>query len=111
MDKPIKKFTKEERENLLNLDDGRKIKVGKIGLTYEGVVAKLKKGLGSQGPRDAAAARARASTTGSSRASSVPKCKGARLNEAALGSKAQGQEHRRAVGACRSPTSRPSSAA
>ena len=50
MDKPIKKYTKEERENLLNLDDGRKIKVGKIGLTYEGVVAKLKKGLGSKDP-------------------------------------------------------------
>ena len=50
MDKPIKKYSKEERENLLDLDDGRKIKVGKIGLTYEGVVAKLKKGLGSKDP-------------------------------------------------------------
>ena len=38
MEKPIKKFTKEERANLLELDDGRKIKVGLIGLTYEGVV-------------------------------------------------------------------------
>jgi len=38
LDKPIKKSTKEERANLLDLDDGRKIKVGKIGLTYEGVV-------------------------------------------------------------------------
>ena len=50
MDKPIRKFSKEERENLLNLDDGRKVKVGKIGLTYEGVVTKLKKGLGSKDP-------------------------------------------------------------
>ena len=33
LDKPIKKYSKEERENLLHLDDGRKIKVGKIGLT------------------------------------------------------------------------------
>src|SRR5690606_24904724 len=44
MDKPVEKFSDEERYNLLHLDDGRKIKVGKIGLTYEGVVAKLKKG-------------------------------------------------------------------
>ncbi|UYO00168.1 MAG: excinuclease ABC subunit UvrA [Devosia sp.] len=50
MDKPIAKYSAEERENLLHLDDGRKIKVGKIGLTYEGVVAKLKKGLGSKDP-------------------------------------------------------------
>jgi len=50
LDKPISQYTAEERENLLHLDDGRKIKVGKIGLTYEGVVAKLKKGLGSKDP-------------------------------------------------------------
>ncbi len=42
MDKPINKFTKDERKNLLQHDDGRKIKVGKIGLTYEGIVNKLK---------------------------------------------------------------------
>jgi excinuclease UvrABC ATPase subunit len=52
MDKPVKDFSPEERENLLNLDDGRKIKVGKIGLTYEGVVAKLKSGLGSKDPEN-----------------------------------------------------------
>ena len=50
LDKPIKKYSKEERANLLDLDDGRKIKVGKIGLTYEGVVVKLKKGMGSKDP-------------------------------------------------------------
>src|SRR6188474_1656128 len=30
MDKPVKDFTAEERENLFHLDDGRKVKVGKI---------------------------------------------------------------------------------
>jgi excinuclease UvrABC ATPase subunit len=50
MDKPISAYSEEERHNLFYLDDGRKIKVGKIGLTYEGVVAKLKKGLGSKDP-------------------------------------------------------------
>src|SRR5690606_20804157 len=34
MDKPIADYSDEERHNLLHLDDGRKIKVGKIGLTY-----------------------------------------------------------------------------
>ena len=43
-DQEQKDDAKEERESLLHLDDGRKVKVGKIGLTYEGVVAKLKKG-------------------------------------------------------------------
>ncbi len=90
MDKPINKYTPEERENLLHLDDGRKIKVGKIGLTFEGVVAKLKKGLGSKDPEtlqphvrreyDRIFTRAVCGT-----------CHGARLNQAALGSKVAGK--------------------
>ncbi|HEY0854783.1 MAG TPA: excinuclease ABC subunit UvrA [Devosia sp.] len=86
VDKPINRYTAEERENLLHLDDGRKIKVGKIGLTFEGVVAKLKKGLGSKDPEtlqphvrreyDRIFTRAVCGT-----------CHGARLNAAALGSK------------------------
>jgi hypothetical protein len=43
-------FTPEERDLLFHLDDGRKVKVDKINLTYEGVIAKLKKGLGSKDP-------------------------------------------------------------
>jgi excinuclease UvrABC ATPase subunit len=90
VDKPINKYTAEERENLFNLDDGRKIKVGKIGLTFEGVVAKLKKGLGSKDPEtlqphvrreyDRIFTRAVCGT-----------CHGARLNQAALGSTVAGK--------------------
>jgi excinuclease UvrABC ATPase subunit len=85
MDKPIKKFTKEERENLLHLDDGRKVKVGKIGLTYEGVVAKLKKGLGSKDPEQLQP-HVRAEYDRIFTRATCPACKGARLNKAALGS-------------------------
>lgn len=46
----VKDYSEEERHNLFHLNDGRKIKVGKIGLTYEGVVSRLKTGLGSKDP-------------------------------------------------------------
>src|SRR6218665_2446323 len=90
MDKPIRKYTAEERENLLNLDDGRKIKVGKIGLTYEGVVAKLKKGLGSKDPESLQPHVLREYEKIFTRAS-CPACHGARLNQNALGSKVNGK--------------------
>ncbi len=89
MDKPISKFTEEERHNLFHLDDGRKIKVGKIGLTYEGVVAKLKKGLGSKDPESLQPHVLREYEKIFTRAS-CPACHGARLNQAALGSKVEG---------------------
>ncbi len=50
LDKPIRDFTEEERSKLFDLDDGRKVKVGKINLTYEGVLPKLKRSLGSKDP-------------------------------------------------------------
>lgn len=90
MDKPIKDYTAEERENLLNLDDGRKIKVGKIGLTYEGVVAKLKKGLGSKDPENLQP-HVRAEYDKIFTRATCPACKGARLNAAALSSKVNGK--------------------
>jgi excinuclease UvrABC ATPase subunit len=86
MDKPIRKFTKEERANLLELDDGRKIKVGKIGLIYEGVVVKLKKGMGSKDP-ESLQPHVRAEYDKIFTRQLCPACHGARLNEAALGSK------------------------
>jgi excinuclease ABC A subunit len=49
-DKPIRKYSAEERANLFHLDDGRKVKVNKVNLTYEGVVPKLKRSLGSKDP-------------------------------------------------------------
>ncbi len=90
MDKPIKKYSKEERENLLHLDDGRKIKVGKIGLTYEGVVAKLKKGLGSKDPEQLQP-HVRAEYERIFTRRLCPACKGARLNQQALESRIDGR--------------------
>ncbi len=89
MDKPISKYSAEERENLLHLDDGRKIKVGKIGLTYEGVVAKLKKGLGSKDP-EGLQPHVRAEYDRIFTRATCPACKGARLNAKALGSRIGG---------------------
>jgi excinuclease UvrABC ATPase subunit len=86
LDKPIKKYSKEERANLLDLDDGRKVKVGKIGLTYEGVVTKLKKGLGSKDP-ESLQPHVRVEYEKIFTRKLCPDCKGARLNAAALGSK------------------------
>jgi excinuclease ABC A subunit len=85
MDKPIKKFTAEERENLLHLNDGRKIKVGKIGLTYEGVVSKLKNGLGAKDP-ETLQPHVRLEYEKIFTRKLCPACEGARLNKAALGS-------------------------
>ena len=89
MDKPISKYTDEERHNLFHLADGRKIKVGKIGLTYEGVVTKLKNGLGSKDPESLQPHVLREYEKIFTRAS-CPACHGARLNQAALGSKVEG---------------------
>ncbi|HEV7275298.1 MAG TPA: excinuclease ABC subunit UvrA [Devosiaceae bacterium] len=86
MDKPIRDYSAEERENLLHLDDGRKIKVGKIGLTYEGVVAKLKKGLGSKDP-ETLQPHVRAQYERIFTRTLCPTCRGARLNAAALDSR------------------------
>jgi len=89
MDKPIAKFTPEERENLFNLDDGRKIKVGKIGLTYDGVVAKLKKGLGAKDP-ESLQPHVRLEYDKIFTRATCPACKGARLNQAALAGLVEG---------------------
>ena len=86
MDKPIKKYSKEERHSLLELDDGRKIKVGKIGLTYEGVVTKLKKGMGAKDPEQLQP-HVRLEYDKIFTRKVCPACNGARLNAAALGSK------------------------
>ncbi|SEP61500.1 excinuclease ABC, A subunit [Devosia sp. YR412] len=89
-DKPIKDFTPEQRDLLFNLDDGRKIKVDKINLTYEGVVAKLKKGLGSKDPESLQPHMQREYERIFTRAL-CPACHGARLNQQALASKVKGK--------------------
>jgi excinuclease UvrABC ATPase subunit len=90
MDKPISAYSEEERENLFNLDDGRKIKVGKIGLTYEGIVVKLKKGLGAKDP-ESLQPHVRLEYDRIFTRATCPACHGARLNQAALGSRIDGR--------------------
>src|SRR5690606_21526710 len=90
MDKPIAQYSAEERENLLHLDDGRKVKVGKIGLTYEGVVTKLKKGLGAKDP-ETLQPHVRVEYDKIFTRALCPSCKGARLNAAALDSRIEGR--------------------
>src|SRR5690606_8533185 len=90
MDKPIRDYSEEERQNLLHLDDGRKVKVGKIGLTYEGVVAKLKKGLGAKDP-ETLQPHVRLEYEKIFTRKTCPACGGARLNTAALGSRIGGK--------------------
>jgi len=89
VDKPVKDFTAEEREMLFNLDDGRKVKVGKINITYEGVVAKLKKGLGSKDP-ETLQPHVRAEYDRIFTRALCPACHGARLNQQALASRIEG---------------------
>jgi excinuclease UvrABC ATPase subunit len=90
LDKPIKDYSEEERHNLFHLSDGRKIKVGKIGLTYEGVVAKLKSGLGSKDPESLQPHVLREYEKIFTRAL-CPSCHGTRLNQNALGSTINGK--------------------
>lgn len=89
VDKPIKDFSPEEREMLFHLDDGRKVKVNKINLTYEGVIPKLKRGLGSKDPEQLQP-HVRAEYDRIFTRAVCPACKGARLNAAALGSRVEG---------------------
>ncbi len=90
LDKPIKDFSSAERANLFDLDDGRKVKVGKINLTYEGVIAKLKKGLGSKDPEQLQP-HVRIEYDRIFTRALCPACQGARLNQAALVSQVEGR--------------------
>lgn len=90
VDKPIRDYTPEERTNLFDLDDGRKVKVNKINITYEGVVAKLKKGLGSKDP-ETLQPHMRAEYERIFTRAVCPACHGARLNAAALASRVAGK--------------------
>ena len=89
LDKPIKDFTPAERANLFDLDDARKVKIGKINLTYEGVIPKLKRSLGSKDP-ESLQPHIRAEYERVFTRKVCPACHGARLNAAALGSRING---------------------
>jgi excinuclease ABC A subunit len=90
IEKPIKDYTAEERTNLFDLDDGRKIKVNKVNLTYEGVIPKLKRSLGSKDP-ETLQPHIRAEYDRVFTRATCPSCHGARLNAAALESRIEGR--------------------
>ncbi|WIG96460.1 excinuclease ABC subunit UvrA [Myxococcus sp. SDU36] len=90
VEKKLSKYTKEELEKLLHLDDGRKIKVDKMNLTYEGLVPKLRRTLGSKDP-ETVQPHVRAEYERIFTRATCPSCKGGRLNQAALGSRIQGK--------------------
>ncbi|MGA2046932.1 MAG: excinuclease ABC subunit UvrA, partial [Terracidiphilus sp.] len=90
LDKPIRKYSKEERANLFDLDDGRKVKVDKINLTYLGVVPKLRQMMGDKDP-DALQPHVRVEYDRIFTRKICPACKGARLKSEALASKIAGK--------------------
>ena len=87
--KKIRDYTPEERANLFDLDDGRKIKVNKINLTYEGVIPRLRRSLGSKDP-ETLQPHIRAEYERVFTRATCSACHGARLNPAALGSRVAG---------------------
>ncbi|QGG93281.1 ATP-binding cassette domain-containing protein (plasmid) [Agrobacterium sp. MA01] len=86
MDKPVNQFTEEEMHTLLHLDDGRKVKVGKVHLTYQGVLIKLMRGLGAKDP-DLLQPHMRVEYDRIFTRGKCSVCAGTRLNAAALRSR------------------------
>src|SRR5262245_35007034 len=84
-DKPIKKFTKRELNDLLHKEP-TKIKVDGINLTYEGLITKLQKSLLSKDV-DALQPHVRAFVDRAVTFKTCPECSGTRLSEAARSSK------------------------
>jgi excinuclease UvrABC ATPase subunit len=84
-DKPIRKYTKQERHEFLYRDP-KKVNVEKINLTYEGLVPRIKKSFLSKDV-DAMQPHIRAFVERAVTFSTCPECKGTRLNDAARSSK------------------------
>ena len=92
-DKPIRKFTKKELDDLL-YKEPTKIKVDGINLTYEGLIPKIQKSFLSKDV-DAMQPHIRAFVERAVTFTTCPDCGGTRLNEAARSSKIDGDQHRR----------------
>jgi excinuclease UvrABC ATPase subunit len=88
-DKPIKKYSKKELQNLL-YNEPMKVKVEKINLTYEGIVPRIRKAFLSKDV-DALQPHIRAFVERVATFTTCPDCKGTRLNEAARSSKINGR--------------------
>ena len=89
MDKPIKKFTKKEIDNLL-YKEPTKIKVEGINLTYEGVIPKIQKSMLSKDV-DAMQPHIRAFVERVITFTTCPECEGTRLTAEARSSKISGK--------------------
>jgi excinuclease ABC A subunit len=87
-DKPIRKFTRKEREDFLYAE-ARKVKFQNINLTYEGLIPRIQKSFLSKDV-DALQAHNRAFVERAVTFSTCPECKGTRLSEAARSSKIKG---------------------
>jgi excinuclease UvrABC ATPase subunit len=85
MDKPIRKYTKKERHDLLYREP-TKIKVEGINLTYEGVIPKIQKSMLSKDV-DAMQPHIRAFVERAITFQTCPECDGTRLSREALSSK------------------------
>jgi excinuclease UvrABC ATPase subunit len=85
LDKPIRKYTKKEREDFL-YSGPRKVKFQNINLTYEGLVPRIQKSFLSKDV-DAMQPHIRAFVERAVTFTTCPECGGTRLNEAARSSR------------------------
>jgi len=88
-DKPIKKYSKKERDTFL-YSEPTKVKVAGVNLTYEGLVPKIQKSFLSKDV-DAMQPHIRAFVERAVTFTTCPECGGTRLNEAARSSKIKGK--------------------
>ncbi|MFP5352586.1 MAG: ATP-binding cassette domain-containing protein [Actinomycetota bacterium] len=88
-DKPIRRFTKREMQDLLHKEP-TKIKVDGINLTYEGLIPKIRKSFLSKDV-DSLQVHIRAFVERAVTFQVCPECDGTRLNEAARSSKIKGK--------------------
>ena len=89
LDKPIRKYTKQERHIFL-YKEPIKVKVEKLNLTYEGLIPRIKKSFLSKDV-DAMQPHIRAFVERAVTFTTCPDCGGTRLNEAARSSKIKGK--------------------
>jgi excinuclease UvrABC ATPase subunit len=89
LDKPIRKYSKKERDDFL-YKKPTKVKVGNLNLTYEGLIPKIQKSFLSKDV-DAMQPHIRAFVERAVTFSTCPDCGGTRLAEAARSSKIKGK--------------------
>jgi excinuclease UvrABC ATPase subunit len=89
LDKPIRKYTKQERHTLLHQQPD-KVKVAGVNFTFEGLVPRIQKSFLSKDV-DAMQPHIRAFVERAVTFAPCPDCKGTRLNEAARSSKIKGK--------------------